>query len=98
MSKIDAIKKRTMSKSEVAKIEALAKYQGDSDSDEPASQPAAPTVSGHETVIPRTVEGLVTHYFNTYAMKYPAEVAANLASACAYLEGAAMIAKAMREK
>jgi hypothetical protein len=102
MTKAESIKNRTMSKNEIAKLEALAKKQeGNYGASETLKDiPPAPTATEQALPVdgPKTVEALVTHYYNTYGMKYPAEIAASLTQAAIYLEGAAMVTKALKAK
>ena len=105
MNKTESIKSRKMNKGEIAKLEALAKFQSREDdkvtgatenlkgiNPSPTATDAAPPAP------PKSVEALVTHYYNTYGMKYPAEIAAALTQAAMNLEGAALIAKTLKEK
>lgn len=104
MTKTESIKSRKMGKSEIAKLEALAKFQSREDAKVTGETKAlegvkpGPTATESNIPAPKSVETLVTYYYNTYVMKYPAEIAAALTQAAMNLEGAALIAKTLKEK
>lgn len=97
-SRIDRIKERSLSAADRLKIEALARRAGGEEPEEDApAQPAAPASPAKKAVKPNSIEDITKYYYVTFRENNDDATAAALTQAAMQLEGAALIAKTIRE-
>ena len=99
-SRIEKIRERSLTASGRRSIEALARRAGDEEEEENEDQPAAarpPAQPAAKPAKPDSILDVTKYYFVTFRENNDDTTAATLTQAAMQLEGAALIAKTIRE-
>lgn len=98
-NRIDMIRERKLSNHELKRMAAIAGEETDPEEPSPAPQekPAALDSALNNPATVNKIEELASQYYENFEKKYGDNTASVLAAACLNMEGAVLIAKAIRE-